>query len=167
MKDDDLISKTRRKKEMHDRQAVGAALTKLSAEQLARIELPAELRDAILEAKRFTRHEALRRQLQYIGRIMRDLDVGPIAAQLSAMHAPTHRQTALFHVAERWRDDFIADPGTITRFAQEFPRANITGLGELAKAAAAERAAEKPPKRYRELFHVINAIVQDHHKRDA
>jgi ribosome-associated protein len=160
MEDDEFISKTQRKKRMHDLQSVGAALTKLKAEQLARIEMPDELREAILEAKRFTKHEALRRQLQYIGRMMRNLDVGPIAAQLEALHAPSGRQTALFHRAEAWRDEIVADPGTIARFVEEFPGADAARLRTLATKAAAERAAERPPKHFRELFHEINAIVQ-------
>jgi ribosome-associated protein len=166
MEEDDLISKTRRKKQMHDIQSLGVALTKLSAEQLARIDLPETLREAILEAKRFTRHEAIRRQGQYIGRIMRDLDVGPIAEQLKAMHEPSNRQTALFHLAERWRTDILADLGRIGEFKREFPEADPVRLRDLAEAALKERAAEKPPKHFRALFHAINAIVQDHQKRE-
>lgn len=161
MEDDESISKTQRKKQMHELQSVGVALTKLSPEQLARIEMPEQLREALLEAKRFTKHEAIRRQMQYIGRIMRDLDVAPIAAQLEALHAPSHRQTALFHLAERWRTDILADPSTIQAFVAEFPGADAARLRELAERAARERAAEKPPKHYRELFHAINAIVQE------
>jgi ribosome-associated protein len=103
MEEDDFISKTRRKKQMSDLQDVGAELVALSAEQLARIEMPDNLREAVVEARRFTKHEARRRQIQYIGRIMRDIDAGPIVEQLAALKAPSKRQTALFHVAERWR----------------------------------------------------------------
>src|SRR6185312_415015 len=102
MDEDDFISKTRRKKQMHELQDVGAQLVALSAEQLARIEMPDTLREAIEDARRFTRHEARRRQIQYIGRIMRDIDAAPIVDQLTALTAPCRRQTALFHVAERW-----------------------------------------------------------------
>jgi ribosome-associated protein len=166
MEDDEFISKTRRKKQMHDLQSLGADLTKLSAEQLARLELPEELREAVLDAKRITKHEGLRRQLQYIGRIMRKLeDVAPIAAQLEALHAPSNRQTALFHRAEQWRTDILADPSTIGRFVAEFPDADAGILRDLAGKAAAERAAEKPPKHFRQLFHAINAVLQDHAKR--
>lgn len=165
MEDDDLISKTRRKKRMHELQALGVALTKLSHEALAHIELPEELREAVLEAKRYTKHEAIRRQMQYIGRVMRDLDVEPIAAQLQALHAPTHQQTALFHLAERWRADILADPSTIGNFVAEFPGADAARLRDLAAKAAAERAADRPPRHFRELFHAINAAVQQRARR--
>ncbi len=121
MEEDDLISKTRRKKQMAELQSVGAALVELSPEQLARIDMPESLRDAIEDARRFTRHEARRRQLQYIGRIMRDIDAGPVVEQLAAVTAPSKRQTALFHVAERWRQELLADPDDARSLREGIP----------------------------------------------
>ena len=71
---DNFISKTRRKRQMRELQDVGAALVKLSPEVIQRLQLPEALREAVLECKRFTKHEAIRRQMQYIGRIMRALE---------------------------------------------------------------------------------------------
>jgi ribosome-associated protein len=167
MEEDDFISKTRRKKHMIELQKVGADLVRLSPEQLARIEMPEELREAVLQCQRFTKHEAVRRQMQYIGRIMRDLDSGPIMDQLAALHAPSHQQTALFHLAEKWRDELLSDGDAATRFVKEFPEADPHRLRALCEKAHAERDAEKPPKHYRELFHVLNAIIQDHARRAA
>lgn len=165
MEDDDFISKTRRKRQMRDLQDVGAALVKLSKEQLARIEMPENLREAVMECRRFTKHEAIRRQMQFIGRIMRDIDAGPIAAQLAQIEAPSKRQTALFHVAERWRADLIDDPEAIGRFVKEYPEVDPHRLRELAAAAREEKRAAKPPRNFRELFHVLNAVLQDHARR--
>jgi len=165
MEEGDFISKTRRKRQMKDLQDVGAALVKLSAEQLARLDLPESLRDAVLECKRFTKHEAIRRQMQYIGRIMREIDAGPIAEQLARLEAPSRRHTALFHVAERWRTEILADPGAVARFVKEFPEADPHRLRELADTAREEQRGSKPPRNFRELFHVLNAIVQDHARR--
>jgi ribosome-associated protein len=165
MEEDDFISKTRRKRQMRDLQDVGATLVKLSADQLARIDLPESLRDAVLECRRFTKHEAIRRQMQYIGRIMRDLDAGPIVAQIALLEAPSKRQAALFHVAERWRQDLLADPEAIARFVIEFPEADPHRLRKLVDSAQEEKRAAQPPKNYRELFHVLNALIQDHGRR--
>src|SRR5260370_14741203 len=109
-------------------QNVGAALVKLSDGQPARLDLPEPLRAAVRECKRFTKHEAIRRQMQYIGRIMRDFDAGPIVSQLSALTAPTRRQAALFHAAERWRLAMLADPAAIEGFLREFPEADPHAL---------------------------------------
>ena len=165
MEEDDFISKTRRKQEMHDLQDLGKALVKLSREQLARIDMPESLRDAVNDCRRFTKHEAIRRQMQYIGKIMRDIDAGPIAAQLAEIEAPSKRQTALFHVAERWRADLMESPDAIARFVKEYPEADPHRLRSLAEQAREEKRASKPLRRYRELFHVLNAFLQDHARR--
>ncbi len=162
MSDENLISKTRRKRQARDLQDLGAALTRLQEDQLARLDLPDELRQAVLACRSMTKHEAIRRQMQYIGRVMRALDAEPIAAQLEALHAPSHQQTALFHRAERWRTDIMADPAAADRFAHDYPAAAAKRLRALAAAAAEERSAEAPPKRYRELFRLINTIMQEH-----
>jgi ribosome-associated protein len=164
---DDFISKTQRKRQMRDLQEVGEELVKLSAEMIARLDLPEALREAVLDCKHFTKHEAIRRQMQYIGRIMRDLDTAPIAAQLAAIHAPTRRQSALFHLAERWRQDMMADPESIQRFVAEFPEADALRLRELVAAAQKEHAAERPPRHFRELFHVLNGLLQDSARRQS
>jgi ribosome-associated protein len=165
MSDPNLISKTRRKKQMHDLQEIGATLVRLPPDQLARIELPEELREAVVACRRITKHEAVRRQMQYIGKLMRGLDAGPIASQLEALHALSLGQTALFHRAERWRSDMLADAGAIDRFTLEYPEADPERLRGLAARAAEERRAEQPPRRYRELFQAINAILQEHARR--
>jgi len=165
MEEDDFISKTRRKRQMQELQDVGAELVRLSPEQLAHLDLPENLREAVLACKGFTKHEAIRRQVQYIGRIMRSLDVGPIAEKLAVLHAPSRRQTALLHVAERWRTELIDDPASMARFVQEFPDADAQRLRELIDLAREEKRTALPPKRFRELFHVLNAVLQDHGRR--
>ena len=161
MEDDEFISKTRRKRHMTELQDVGAALVRLSPEQIARMELPEALRDAVLECKRLSKHEAVRRQMQYIGRLMREVDAAPIAEKLAAIEAPSRRQTALLHLVERWRDEMLHDAGAVDRFAREFPHADLARLKALVTAAAQERHGNRAPKQFRELFHVLNAIIQE------
>jgi ribosome-associated protein len=162
MEEDDFISKTRRKRQMTELQDVGAALVKLSPEQVRRLDLPEELREAVLECQRFNKHEAIRRQMQYIGKLMRHVDPAPIVEQLAAIEAPSRQQTALFHVAEQWRDDILRDDDAIGRFAAQFPAANTPRLKALAGAAREEKRAGRTPKHFRELFHAINNTVQEH-----
>jgi ribosome-associated protein len=163
--EDEFISKSERKRRSTALQDVGAALVKLSREQLGRVEMPEELREALLECKRLTKHEALRRQMQYIGKVMRGIDVAPIAEQLAAMEAPSKRQTALFHVAEKWRDELLADPSAMERFQREFPRADAQRVKSLVEAARSGKKGRHEPKHTRELFHAVNAAVQEAGKR--
>jgi ribosome-associated protein len=161
MEDANLISKTQRKRQSHDLQAVGIALTRLPAEQLAKVELPERLREAIEAARSITKHEALRRQMQFIGKLMRHIDAGPLVAQLEAFKAPSTRETARFHRAEKWREAMLAGAEGVERFVAEYPSADPVKLRRLATEARAEREAERSPKRYRELFHLVNAILQN------
>jgi len=166
MEEDDFISKTRRKRRSHDLQDVGAALVELSEAELARLDLPESLRDAVLACKGITRHEARRRQMQYIGKIMRNVDAAPIAERLRALEAPSQRDTALHHLAEKWRQELLAGPEAMQRFAREFPEADRNHLGNLVKGALDERRDSRPPKCFRELFHAVNALIQEHARRN-
>lgn len=161
MEEDDFISKSRRKRESHALQDIGEALVELPAEQLARIELPDKLRAAVVEARNITRHEARRRQMQYIGKLMRGIDAEPIRAQVEAIHSPSEQATALFHLAERWRAELLANEDAMAGFAREFPAADIAEVARLVAQAKAERETGRAPKFFRELFHCVNALVQD------
>lgn len=162
MDDDDFISKTRRKKQMAELQDVGAALVSLSPEQLKRLGLPEDLLEAVLECRTITKHEARRRQMQYIGKLMRHVDAAPIVEQLRAFSEPSRKQTAVFHVAEQWRLEMLADDAAIDRFAREYPEADAKRLRAIAAAAREEKSSARAPKHFRELFHAINTILQDH-----
>jgi ribosome-associated protein len=167
MDEDDLISKTQRKRRMHDLQDVGAALVELSEAELARLDLPERLHDAVLACKGIKKHEARRRQMQFIGKLMRDIDSEPIAERLRALAAPTQRDTALLHLAEKWRTDLLDAPDAMARFTREFPGADAVRLANLVKGAKEERAASRPPKCFRELFHAVNALIQEQARRSA
>jgi ribosome-associated protein len=167
MEEDDFISKTRRKREARNLQDVGAALVLLSEEQLGRLGLPEALFDAVLACRSITKHEARRRQIQYIGRIMRDVDSAPIAEQLRRIESPSKRDTALMHLAEKWRQDLLADTDAIARFAREFPEADQDHLRNLVRGAQEEKRAAKPPRKFRELFHAVNTLIQDHARKDS
>ncbi len=159
MLDDEKPSKTRRKKDMHALQALGEALVELSAEQLNAIEMPENLRDAVLEAKRINRHEAKRRQMQYIGRLMRDVDPAPIRARLDEYAGHSALATAALHRAERWRDRLIDDSDeALTEFARAYPHADLQALRTTVREARKERAAAQAPRHYRELFRLIRQI---------
>src|SRR4051794_29989829 len=129
MEPDDFISKTQRKKQMAELQDVGAELVKLTPDQVKRLDLPENLREAVLDCQGITKHEARRRQMQYIGRIMRNIDAAPIVEKLAALSAPSKKDTALFHVAEKWRDEMMTDLRALERFAREFPHADSHKIG--------------------------------------
>ena len=151
----ELPSKTQRKKEMHALQALGAALVELSEAHLASIDLPDALEGAVLEARRMKSHEAKRRQMQYIGRLMRNLDAAPIKAQLDALAGGSAQSAAAHRRLEAWRERLLADDGALTKFAAEHPGADIQALRALIRNSRKEQKEGKPPRAFRELFKVI------------
>src|SRR6476661_3794044 len=108
--DTQLLSKTRRKTEMHDLQSLGETLVRLSAARLSELGLPERLLDAIEQARAITKHEARRRQMQYIGRLMRDVDPDPIRSRLAQWGDAPAAEKARLAAVERWRERLLAEP---------------------------------------------------------
>ena len=160
-------SKTRRKKDMLALQDLGVQLVELNEQQLAGMELPESLLDAVLEARRLTRHEARRRQMQYIGRLMRDIDAAPIRARLEQWRGQGREHTAQLHAIERWRDALLAADPALARFLDEHPAADSQKLRSLIRNARREQAASLPPKSYRELFRILRETIAEEPAADA
>jgi ribosome-associated protein len=158
---DELPSKTQRKRQMHELQDLGAELVSLNEQQLESIELPELLRDAVMDARRMTKFEARRRQLQYIGKIMRTIDPEPIRERVAAYKAVSREQTARLHLIERWRARLLEDQHALTEFMNEYPGADATQLRLLIRNALREREADQPPKSFRALFRLVNEVVQE------
>lgn len=150
--DDGPASKTQRKRQSHALQALGRQLTELSREELARIELPEELREALEFAARVTAHEARRRHLQYIGKLMRRVDAEAVEKQMALATGSSRVAVALMHQAERWRDRLLADDGALTELLDLHPAADAQWLRATIRAARRERASARPPKHARELY---------------
>lgn len=151
-------SKSAKKRAMTALQALGEELVALSADQLKKIDLPDELRDAVRDAQRFTQHEAHRRQLQYIGRLMRSLDAEPIRAALDEIKGVSAAAIARQHAVERLRARFLEDETVITEIAAEHPEADLQHLRQLRRNALKEQELGKPPRAFRELFRVLREI---------
>ena len=156
---DEPVSKTRRKREMTELQSLGAALVELPETQVQAMGLDERLAEAVREAKRMRSHEAKRRQLQYIGRLMRELDPEPIRAQLAATEGSSARAAAAHRRLEAWRERLITDDAALTRFAAEHPAADLQALRALIRNARKEQKEGKPPRAYRELFRAIKAAA--------
>ena len=158
--DDAPISKTKLKAEADAAQDIGKKLIDLSKDRLIKLALPEALFDAVLEAKRLTANGAIRRQLQYLGRLMRDIDSAPIIEQLQAWEGKNVQENARFHGMERWRDRLINEPAALQEFLGKYPQIDIQQFRTLIRNAQKEQAAQKPPKSSRELFKLIREISE-------
>ncbi len=154
-------SKTRIKKQMLELQNLGKTLTALPKEKLLELNLEENLLEAILEYKRMTKFGALSRQLQYIGRLMRNVEPEPIIARLDAWNGVSRQHTAWLHQVEHWRDRLIEQPEALTELLAAHPEADAQHLRTLIRNAKKEKEAAKPPKAYRELFQVLRDILPE------
>lgn len=155
------ISKSQKKRDMIALQNIGEALTRLSQDALRKLILPAELLEAVMELKRIapSKHGGIKRQMQYIGKLMREIDAAPIIEQLEAMQAPSHKQTALHHLAESWREKLLTDDAALTAFVNAFPDADRTALATLVSHAREDKTKGRPSKHFRLLYQALHKIV--------
>lgn len=154
----DRPSKSQLKRDSHELQALGEALAEMSAERLKKLDAPESLIEAVLEYKRTRSHEGRRRQMQYIGKLMRQADAEPLREAVAAMRVPAARETLALHQAEQWRETLIAGDEALTRWMAEHPESDAQQLRSLIRAARKE-ATGTPEQRhgrsYRELFQFI------------
>ena len=158
--DSTIISKTKLKAQADIAQGIGKKLIALSKDRLIKLELPETLFDAVMEAKRLTANGAVRRQLQYLGRLMRDVDSTPIVEQLEAWEGKNTQENARFHTMERWRTRLIAEPAALQEFLTNYPQIDIQQFRTLIRNAQKEEATQKPPKSSRELFKLIREVSE-------
>lgn len=152
-------SKTQRKKAMAELQALGEELVDLAVDRVKKIDLPDDLRAAVRDAQRMARHdEARRRQLQYIGRLMRDVDAEPIRRALAVVRGDSVEETAKLHRVERLRADLLADEKVLYRIANAFPSIDLQHLSSLRRSALQEQEKGKPPRSYRALFQILKEL---------
>lgn len=155
---DQRPSKSQRKRDSHELQDIGAELVELSPERLARIDMPDSLRSAIAEAQRMTRHEARRRQLQYVGKVMRSVDPAPLREALDAIKGVSARQVAREQRIERLRERLLKDEAVLTEIGDRFPDIDMQQLRTLRRNALREAELNKPPRAFREMFRLLREL---------
>ncbi len=152
------VSKSEMKRDMEELQKLGEELVNLKPAVLEKFPLSEELADAIKDAQRF-KNEARRRQLQFIGKLMRNEDPEPIQAALDKIRNKHSQNTAVLHKLETLRDRVIAEgDSAINEVVDLYPEADRQQLRQLARQAAKEKQSEKPPKAAREIFQILKML---------
>jgi ribosome-associated protein len=153
------LSKTKLKQASHDLQALGEAAAALPDDRLRALAISETLLEAILTFKKTRSHEGRRRQMQYIGKLMRrEEDAEPIRQAVAEVQLGRAKDSLALHEAERWRAELLASDDALTRWAAQHPSTDTQQLRSLVRAARKDTALE-PEKRsgraYRELFQFI------------
>lgn len=163
--DDDLPkSKSQRKRDMTALQDLGVELEALAKDRLARVPMPESLADAIHAARKINSHEGKRRQMQFVGKVMRGLDddeVDAIRAALEGFKGTSKAETARLHLIERWRELLLADDAMLTKFLGEHPSVDVQAVRNIIRNARKEREMGKPLKYFRELFQAVKTALED------
>ena len=155
-------SKTQRKKQSHALQSLGEQLVALSEAKLSLVPLTESLREAVLMAQRTRSREGKRRQMQYIGRLMRDADAEAIAQALAVDYEHHRGAVTAMHAAERWRDGLLDASLKLTDFIARYPAGASAPLAALLSTARREREAQTPPAQARVLYRELHRIISHH-----
>jgi ribosome-associated protein len=161
---DDRPSKSALKREAHELQKLGQELIELPDARLAAIPMEERLLTALKELKKTRSHEGRRRQLQYVGKLMRFADVEPLREAVASFKMGHAQDAVRLHHAERWRAELVADAEAVTRWMQKHPDTDAQRLRSLIRAAQKD-AAMAPEQRHgrawRELFQFIKPQVSN------
>lgn len=161
--DDEIIyvSKSEMKRDMTALQELGERLVPIDKKQLATLNLPEKLYEALVEAKRLTAHGAIARQKQLIGKLMRQVDPEPIKAYLDAISGGSDIYNAWLHRIERLREKLLTDPKALETFVAEHPSVDVQRLRQMIRNAQKEREQQKPPKFFREIFQLLKQYIPE------
>ncbi len=153
------ISKSQHKRDMAALRDLGASLLDLPQARVDALPLSEKLAGALRDARRITSHEARRRQVQYIGKLMREQDPAPIRAALAEAAGQSAAARARQKRLEQWRERLVRDDAALTEFAGEHPAADVQVLRTLIRNARREIAGAHPPRAQRELFRVVRELL--------
>lgn len=166
-------SKTELKRESAELQKLGESLLTLRADLMEGLQLPDKLLDALDEARRITNFEGRRRQMQFIGKLMRGLDEETLAAAREALDSQRQgsaRESMALHEAERWRDELIDDDQSLQRWLDAHPDTDIQQLRALIRQARKDRQPSadevsrglvpRHGRAYREIFQLVKEQLQ-------
>jgi len=159
-------SKSQRKKDSAQLQELGRELSLMPPDRLVPLNLEEPLLDALTELRRTKTHEGRRRQLQYVGKLMRQADEAPLREAVAQFKLGSARDTWTLHEAERWREALLVDDEALTRWAHSHPHSDLQQLRSLLRAARSSAAAEpvntasshgatRHSRAYRELFQFL------------
>ena len=160
--DEELISKSQRKRDASAAQQLGKDILNLSQEAQNSIDLPDGLRNALDDARRIKKNSALKRQLQYIGKLMRHIDVEPIHEQYLKLTNHYDQDIKALHQLEKWRDRLLTEGDkALEELLNEAPTADRQHLRQLVRQSAKETKLKKPPKSAREIFKYLKVLFSE------
>ena len=158
-----LPSRNELKKQMQDLQELGEAVSALPPDRLDKLKIDERLRDAIDELRRTKSFEGKRRQVQYIGKLMKFEDPEPLREAVASYRVGSATDTLALHQSEYWRDQLLADDDALANWVKEYPATDVQQLRSLVRAARKEKLepGERHGRAYRDLFKMVKGQMLD------
>lgn len=158
--DPEFVSKTQLKREARDLQALGRQMVKMPVSRLEKLPLDDELRSAIDLARRIqNKHGGFKRQIQFIGKLLRHIDTDPIQEAIDRVEMRDKKNNAAFHKLEQWRDRLIEEgDDALAELLEKYPQADRQHIRSLSRNALRERKQNKPPASARSLFKYLRDL---------
>ena len=160
-------SKSQRKRDMQALRDMGEELAALPSARIKKMDMPENLRDALLEWQRLTKLQAKGRQMQYIGKLLRDVDVAPLQEVLDIVKGVSNKATARMHRLEQWRVRLLEDEKVIGEIVAEHPDVDLQHLRTLRRNALKEKELMKPPKAFREIFQILKTLDEESARQES
>ena len=157
--EENLKSKTQLKKEADDVQTLGVEIAQLPKQKITSLSLPDDAKEAIIFYQHIKKNSAKRRQAQYIGKILRGLDLSQVIEELNVIKNISKLRIKLEHEAERWREKLISSPAALDEFINQY-QPDISNLNQTISNARKESLADKKSKNYRNLYRLILESIQ-------
>ena len=154
-----LKSKTQLKKEADDVQTLGVEIAQLPKQKITSLSLPEDAKEAIIFYQNIKKNSAKRRQAQYIGKILRGLDLSQVNEELNVIKNISKLRIKLEHEAERWREKLISSPSALDEFINQY-QPDISNLNQTISNARKESLTDKKSKNYRNLYRLILESIQ-------
>ena len=164
MEDDDTaeISKSQRKRDLDALRELGVRLLEFSDDALRQLCLPDKLLDALRTAKKISSNSARKRQLQYVGKLMKEVDAGPILAAVEAREHQYLTASREFHLLESLRDRLLLEgDAALPEVLSKFPRTDRQHLRKLVRQARREQETRQPPRAARLLFRYLRELQEE------
>ena len=155
-------SRNELKKQMQDLQELGEAVASLPVDRLDKLKLDERLRDAIDELRRTRSFEGKRRQVQYIGKLMKHENPEPLREAVASYRVGSATDTLALHQAEYWRDQLLAADDALANWVKEYPATDVQQLRSLVRAARKEKLepGERRGRAFRDLFKLVKEQMQ-------
>ena len=159
--EEEVKSKTQIKQEMHALQTLGENLLEIPMGVYKSLDIPEELDDVIKETRKITSNIARKRQIQYLGKVMRQVDIEPLQAAYDEWKSGRKKMARNHQHLEVTRDKLVeGDKNTLSEVIEKYPDCEIQQLRQLIRLAQQEPKLEKPPKNYRKLFQFLKELDQ-------